>query len=256
MTDSTSSGPSGPPWSVDVLADLHAGALDPELSAQLWPRVNADPEARSVIEALDVIKVELGQLGRAAPEPMPAHYAARLDAAIEAEAAARRGSVAPRAVRPPQPPPAAPVIDLAAARRRRKRVMAWGVGVLTAAAAAVAVAIVLFPGADSTGGNAVAARPPLQVDMDNPSAAIGSVRNERDYGPLENQQRLDECIRANDLDPATFQTIGVRQVMMDGKPGIYALLTTGKPGQFRLLIVEPTCGPGKPGTLANTVFPR
>src|SRR5262249_2163813 len=148
MTDSVrSGGPAGPPWSVDLLADLHAGALDSDLSARLWPQVNADPEARAVIEALDTVKVELGQLGHAQVEPMPAHFAARLDAALAAEAQRR---AAPQ--RAPVAPPVAPVVDLAAARRRRNRTLAWGAGVLATAAAAVAVVVAVFPGSDKTGG--------------------------------------------------------------------------------------------------------
>src|SRR5689334_11049451 len=118
MTEESRSGPVGPPWSVDVLADLHAGALDSALSAQLWPRVNADPEARAVIEALDTVKVELGQLGAAPAPPMPAHLAARLDATLRAELSR---TAPPR----PAPPGVAPVIDLAEARRRRNRRTAW-----------------------------------------------------------------------------------------------------------------------------------
>ena len=34
--------PMGPPWSVDLIADLHAGVLPPEVAAQLRPRVEAD----------------------------------------------------------------------------------------------------------------------------------------------------------------------------------------------------------------------
>ncbi|MGH3761918.1 MAG: hypothetical protein ACRDTB_29705, partial [Actinophytocola sp.] len=87
MTDGKkgAGGPTGPPWSVDVLADLHAGVLDRAESERLWPLVNADPEARAVLAALDEVKVGLGQLGNAPVEPMPARYAARLDAALEAE---------------------------------------------------------------------------------------------------------------------------------------------------------------------------
>jgi hypothetical protein len=259
MTGSSmSGGPAGPPWSVDLLADLHAGALDDAVAAQLWPRVNADPEAKAVIEALDVIKVELGQLGSAQPEPMPAHFAAKLDAALDAEAR-RTTHFRPAA---PAPAPRAPVVDLAEARKRRNRRMAWGAGVLTAAAAAVALAVVLVPGSNKTDGSAVAGsdggnsgKPPLAVTEDNLSAAIGGVNNERDYGPLKDQARLDECIKANDLDPAKAQTVGVRQVTLDGKQGVMALLTTGQVRQFRVLIVEPTCGPGNPGTLANTLIP-
>jgi hypothetical protein len=255
MTEESRSGPVGPPWSVDVLADLHAGALDSALSAQLWPRVNADPEARAVIEALDTVKVELGQLGAAPAAPMPAHLAARFDAALRTEL--YRTATAP----PPTPPGAAPVVDLAEARRRRNRRTAWGVGLLTAAAAAIAVTVAVLPG-QGTSGNPVAAipgsnsaNPPLPVDSGNLSAAIGGVNSQRDYGPLKDQQGLDKCIEANGIDPSSVQTLGVRQVMLDGKRGVFALLTTGRLGQFRVLIVEPTCGPGNPGRMVNTLLP-
>jgi hypothetical protein len=251
MTDSAHhGGPSGPPWSVDLLADLHAGALDDQTTRELWPRVNADPEARAVIEALDVIKVELGQLGTAPAAPMPAHFAAQLDAALEAELFRSAPRQAPA-------PAVAPVVNLADARRRRNRMMAWGAGVLTAAAAAVAVTVAVLPGSSNqTPGSAVAGdKPPLSVEGDNLSAAIGGVNNERDYGPLKDQAGLDECIKANGLDPAKAQTVGVRQVTLDGKPGVFVLLTTGQAGQFRLLIVGPDCGPGNPANMANTLFP-
>jgi hypothetical protein len=254
MTDGSSSGPLGPPWSVDVLADLHAGVLDSERSAQLWPRVNADPEARAAIEALDTVKVELGQLGAAPAPPMPAQFAARLDAAVQAEVARRAGTAVPT------PPPRAAVTDLAQARRQRNRRLAVGAGVLATAAAAVAVTIAVFPNQGTTGGSPYAAdsaasKPPLDVDRGNLSAAIGGVSNERDYGPLKDQQGLDKCLRANDIDPAGVQTMGVRQVTIDGRAGIFALLTTGQRGQFRVLIVERECGPGHPGKIINALLP-
>jgi hypothetical protein len=222
--------------------------------------VNADPEARAVIEALDVVKVELGQLGTTPAPPMPAHFAARLDAALDAEARSLAGQRAPEAA-----PRVAPVVDLAEARRRRNRRIGWAAGVLTAAAAAVAVTIAIVPGTNTTGGNPVAGdrppsagqdtKPPLELETGNLSAAIGGAVNEKDYGPLMNQARLDECIKANGLDPAKAQTTGVRQVMLDGKPGVLALLTTGQTGQFRVLVVDPSCGPGNPGTMANQLLP-
>jgi hypothetical protein len=263
MTDDARS-PLGPPWSVDVLADLHAGVLDSDVSARLWPAVNADPEARAVLAALDTVKVELGRLAAAPPEPMPANLAARLDSALRAEAARTRP-----AARPHPAPPTAPVVDLAEARRRRNRRFGWAAGVLTAAAAAVAVTVALFPPADQTGGNAVAvgppsqsanagAKPPLTVDGTNLSAAVGGVADERDYGPLKNQAGLDQCLQANGLDPNKLQTLGVRQVTvssMGDKPGIFVLLTTGDLGRLRILIVEPTCDADNPGTMVNTELP-
>jgi len=136
--------------------------------------------------------------------------------------------------------------------------------VLAAAAAAVAVVVAVFPGSDKTSGSAVAGdkppasnsgKPPLEVESGNLSAAIGGVTNEKDYGPLKDQEHLDACIRANNLDPSKAQTIGVRQVVFDGKQGVMAVLTTGETGQFRILVVEPTCGTGNPGKIANLVFP-
>lgn len=271
MTDSTrgTGGPPGPPWSVDVLADLHAGALDPAESARLWPQVNADPEARAVLDALASVQSDLGQLGNGPVEAMPAQYAARLDAALQAEM--RTGGRV--ATAEPPTPPVAPVVDLAAARKRRNRLAGWGVGVLAAAAAAVAVAVVVVPGNDSTGGTPQAQNPPAQTETNGDSApapneplalhsgnlnsAIGALTGEDDYGPLENQEGLAACLDA--LDIPAGDPLGVGQVTYEGQPGIAALLGAGEgsePGRFRLVVVEPTCTADDPGQkLADTELP-
>src|SRR3954469_14007941 len=150
MTDESRGigGTVGPPWSVDVLADLHAGVLDDARAAQLWPLVDADPEARAILDALDATQADLASLADAPAPPMPAEFAARLDAALAAEAAAAfPGEAQPGQAQPgaqgaaqaPQQagPGDAPVLDLAAARRRRNKRLGWPAGVLTAAAAAV-----------------------------------------------------------------------------------------------------------------------
>jgi hypothetical protein len=276
MTDSVkgAGGPPGPPWSVDVLSDLHAGVLDPAESARLWPRVNADPDARAILAALDEVKVGLGQLGSAPAEPMPAQYAAQLDAAIEAQVRAS-GRVA-TATAPPEATeltrPVAPVVDLAAARKRRNRMAAWGAGVLTAAAAAAAIAFVAIPGQQTTGtpnaedGNA--ANPPTQTEppdgssdaplalrSDNLAAAIGPLNGKDDYGPLGDEQGLKDCLAAHDV-PAG-DPVGVSQVTLDGQKGVAALMGAGTEiGKFRLVVVEPTCSADKPGkVLANAEVP-
>jgi hypothetical protein len=264
MTDNVR-GSLGPPWSVDLLADLHAGVLDPAESERLWPRVNADPEARAVLEALDSVKVELGQLGNAPVEPMPAQFAAQLDAALAEEAQARfpKTATATRpAPRPAPQPAAAPVVDLAAARKRRNRMAVWGAGVLTAAAAAVAFAFVALPG-NTTGGSpsaqdgttetqdtADAGTPPLALSSENLNEAIGPLTNKEDYGPLEDEQGLRDCLEQNDI-PAG-DTLGVSPVTLDGQDGVGALLGAGEdPGQFRLVVFSPTCE-----KLAESVLPN
>lgn len=272
MTDSTkgTGGPTGPPWSVDVLADLHAGALDPAESSRLWPQVNADPEARAVLDALASVQSDLGQLTSGPVEAMPAQYAAKLDAALQAE---MRSSGRVATAEPPAPP-VAPVIDLAAARKRRNRLAGWGAGVLAAAAAAIAVAVVVVPGEDSTGGtpqaqddppaqtettgdSAPAPDEPLALRSDNLNSAIGGLTGEKDYGPLENQEGLTACLEA--LDIPAGEPLGVGQVTYEGQPGVAALLGAGEgsePGRFRLVVVEPTCTADNPGEpLVNTELP-
>jgi hypothetical protein len=247
MTDSTrgTGAAPGPPWSVDVLADLHAGALDARQSSALWAQVNQDPEAQAVLAALDAVKRDLDSLGDAPAEPMPAHFAAQLDAAIAAEAA--RSNPAPV----PQPAGVAPVVDLAEARRRRKR-MGWAAGVLTAAAAAVAVTFVALPGQESgvpqAGNNmnssseeAPGAAPPLALSGQNLGPAINGLQNHEDYGPFEDKAEFTACLTdlAKIDDP---EVIGAREVTLDGQEGVAGLLARGEDGhRFRLVIVDPGC---------------
>lgn len=239
MTDSTrgTGVPGGPPWSVDVLADLHAGALDARQSATLWAQVNRDPEAQAVLAALDSVTRDLDALGDAPPEPMPAHFAARLDAALAAEATRTA----------PTRPGVAEVTDLAEARRRRNRRMGWAAGVMTVAAAVLAVTFVVLPGEEQTNGtptaqdgNAGEATPPLALKGGDLGPAIGGLTGQTDYGQLDDEQGLKDCLADHGIENP--QVIGVREVTLDGREGVAALLTPGEDDhRFRLLIVSPDC---------------
>ncbi|UGT59271.1 hypothetical protein [Nocardia asteroides] len=70
-----------PPFSVDVLADLHAGNLEPEVREQLWPAVNRDPDALRVLRALDEVSTRIRALGaeERVLHAMPVDIAARLE---------------------------------------------------------------------------------------------------------------------------------------------------------------------------------
>jgi hypothetical protein len=254
MTDSTrgTGAAHGPPWSVDVLADLHAGALDARQSTALWQQVNQDQEAQAVLAALDSVRRDLDELGDAPVEPMPAHFAAQLDAALATEAA--RGRPAQQGV--------APVMDMAAARRRRNRRMGWAAGVLTAAAAAVAVVSFALPGGNETGGSPVAGAtpdndtsqeapgdaPPLALRGDDLGPAVSGLTGREDFGPLRDEQGLMDCLAGHDIENP--QVIGAREVTLDGTEGVAALLARGEgDARFRLVIVEPTCTEDTPGRL-------
>ncbi|SDX32265.1 hypothetical protein SAMN05421504_1021030 [Amycolatopsis xylanica] len=231
----------GPPWSVDVLADLHAGVLDERQAAELWPLVNADPEARAIIEALESTQADLAGLAVEAV-PMPAEYAARLDAALaeEVQAAFPRQRQAESA-------PVAPVVSLDAARqRRRKKQMGWGAGILTAAAAAAVAVAVIVPSTSSkdssTPGVAapVPSGPSVASDGAGSEALVGKGIGLMDYGPLQSKQKLDACLDAAGIDSG-IQPAGVQPVNVNGKAGTMAILTTGKFAQYRLVAFDTSC---------------
>ncbi|QWF80489.1 hypothetical protein [Amycolatopsis sp. CA-230715] len=263
MTDESRGlgGTVGPPWSVDVLADLHAGVLDEREAAELWPRVNADAEARAIIEALEATTADLNALGSAPVEPMPAEFAARLDAAIAGEAQRAFGGQPQQA---PADRPVAPVVDLAAARRKRNKLLGWGTGLVAAAAAAVVAVAVIVPGGGSGSdvaqppptslpGQQPGGEPPLALKKNDLGGALSGPQGVQDFGPLGNEEKLDACLAANGIDPS-LRPVKVRPVTLDGKPGVMVLFTTGKLAQFRLVVLSPTCGPNEPGKLADELI--
>lgn len=235
--------PMGPPWSVDLIADLHAGVLPPEVAAQLRPRVEADPEAREILQALDATLADLHALPSI---PMPDHVAARIDAALAAEAR-----------------PAAPVVSLDEARRRRNRRLGLGSGVLVAAAAAFGIVFAVSPGSKQADPPAAQETPPptnsnvsapLAVKSSELGAAVGDVLKAQNYGPLETPDRLAGCLQGGGI-ASTSKPLGISPISLDGKDAVMAILPSGL-AQFRLVVLDPdTCGPNKPeGVLADTVI--
>lgn len=250
--------PMGPPWPVDVLADLHAGVLDADVAQQLWPRVREDAEASAVLDALDATLAELGGLAAAPVPPIPVQVAHRLDMALGEEA---RHAFPPPRVTPPPAAPMAPVVDLAHARGRRGRRIGWAAGVLVAAAAVAAVVVVTVPrgGSPATG---VAAPPPTASQL--PGGANQPVRlttgelasgttvaaalRRGDYGPLSVPSAMAACLRANGVSAAP---VGGMQVVLDGTPGTLLILTTGTVARYRILVVGQNCAAGTPDRLAD-----
>jgi len=255
------------PWSVDLLADLHADGGD---------RSRLDADALAVLSALP-------------PMRMPEHVAARLDAALAAEAAARAsgpipvtpmplatGPVPPLtgAVPPPVPlrpavapqqssGPMAPVVDLAAARRRRNRLLGIAGGVVTAAAVAIGIVAVTLPGNVTTGTPQAIPNTSIQTDPQNtgplalrsedlPAAGLKALGT-HDYGPFTDNAKLSACLVANGLDGKTKPIAG-RRATVDGKPGVMFLLSTGQAVRYQLLVVGNDCAAGNPATFANTTI--
>ncbi|WP_433266869.1 hypothetical protein ACQPZF_42035 [Actinosynnema sp. CS-041913] len=230
---------SGPPWSVDLLADLHAGVLDPRQEAELRAVVADDAEAQEVLAALDATLEDLRGLP---PIPMPRAVADRIDAALAEEAR-----------------PTAPVVDLAARRRRKQ--LGWGAGLLAAAAVAVGVVVVSTQGSTTSSPGDQQAQPQttntpvtqrLAVKGNDFGPVFGDVLKAQNYGPLENQDKLAGCLKGGDIVGA--KPLGVSPITLDGRDAVMAILPGGKPGAFQIVVLDPeTCGPDNPnGVLAKS----
>jgi hypothetical protein len=149
------------------------------------------------------------------------------------------------------------VVDLAAARRRRNKRLGWAAGVLTAAAAAVVAVTVAIPDTSQQSGTPNVAAPApsgptVGSDGSGAQALVGKAIGVRDFGPLQNEDRLDACIAAAGLDPKV-RPEGIRPVNVGGKAGVMIILTTGKLAQFRLVAFGADCGPGNPAVLFDKV---
>lgn len=257
--------PQDPPWSPELLADLHAGVLDEEAAEQLRDRVAEDAEAERVLAALDATSADLANVP---PIPIPDDVAARIDTALQQEV--RTWSDA-------QPTPATPshdardsgtVVDLAPRRRRR---WAWGgAGALAAAAAVVGVVVIPSVLNSTETGNQAGGQPSSQPSHHSgpPPLALhgdggGGLTLNRDQlsEALDSQQyvsgladpeRMLACLRANGVDSGN--PMGAREVTVDGQRAQLFILSTGKLAQFRLLTVGPECGPDTPATISDSTF--
>jgi hypothetical protein len=228
-----------PPYSEDLLADLHAGVLPDSVSDRLWPLVRSDPQAMAVIDSLDRVTEQLGALGRdhSVSTPIPDDVADRIRRALAAERDTK-----------------ATVVPLT--RRRTWAAVAAGT---FAAAAAVVVAVavvtpdgpapappVALPGSGTTSTPAV-----LELGADLDSGRLLTVIGSRQLGPLENPVALAECLRANGIEQSRT-VLGSGEVRLDGAQGVLLLLAGPQPPQITALVVGRACSAADPATLAVT----
>lgn len=201
-----------PPYSPELIADLHADALPPEVAAALWPRVRQDPEARRVLDALDATTHALADLGADASmaAPIPADVLAHVLPAGHDELAARR----------------------------RRRWLAAGAGV-AAAAAAVVVAFVVVDRPEPAVPQAV---PTIGADL--PADALLAA-----LGKTDALADTAGCLEANGLSRSA-PVLGTSHIEFDGKDAVLILTSGPRAPQVRALIVGAGCGQGNPQTLA------
>lgn len=249
-----------PPFSPELLADLHADNVTPELREQLWPAVRQDGDALRFVHALDEVSTELRALGRSdrVIHAMPDDVAARLaefvdgfdlnEEPTEADATIHQlpGSAAPEndELTVPFATRATPIsLD-----DRRRGKLRW----FTAAAAAVAVvacasiALTVVRGNDTT-PSAQPASNTVQLGEDLNAPALLSALGRNDAtGLLGSQAARERCVHANGLDRAI---LGSNNFRYQNQDAVLILLTGPHPPKITALVVGTGCTTGDPQRL-------
>ncbi|WP_017972633.1 hypothetical protein [Actinopolyspora halophila] len=275
--------PRDPDWSPDVLADLHAGALDEETAGRIDSAARTDPEAVAILTALENTRAELA--GQTAFE-IPEEVAARIESSLAAEplpppaadagqeeradpaAESPREHPAPESAESDQPLPddVTPIGRARGRGSRRRRAFALGSGLVAAAAVLLAVVLIIQPNQttrESTRADDTVAAPQPGGEEPSPLALTGDrveldgrqlqevLASEQYVDSLVAPQRLLACLRANGIEDGS--PLGSREISFNGQRAQLMVLSTGEIGRFRLLAVGPECGPGDPATLSDTV---
>lgn len=242
-----------PPFPSELLADLHADNLAPELREQLWPQVSTDPDALHYLNQLDEVNAHLRKLGTddRVVHRMPDDVADRMFRFV-AELDAGDGPtdrITPMSLVPPTTEAAATPPPISLAQRRSRRRM----GLLAAAAATVAVlagAGAVVQTFDSTDGTPTAA--PL-IEPDGPgdeltaAAALSALGKREVRGPLADEAALTRCVMANGVDRAV---LGASSITFRGTDAVLVLVLGPEPPTITALVVGPGCGTGAPEQLA------
>ncbi|MCX6469470.1 MAG: hypothetical protein NTW76_09175 [Corynebacteriales bacterium] len=260
MTDDSSAPHPGPPFPVDLVADLHAGVLPEDEAAALWPRVRADPAARRVLDALDATRADLAS-APVADEPPPAAVGAAIEAtlaSLEGRSTATEGDAATDGE-----------VESLADARARLRDAGRRRGLLIALAAAAVISVVTLVVAISTAsmssqGTVTNAEPSVTSPQLAPTSSGDTARTATSPvallsvlgrsgasfdGPTD-AARLRRCLSANGVAPST-PVLGSGTLTVDGGRRTVVLLGTGQAGRFDALVVGTDCDTGRPALISR-----
>ncbi|MCT1355920.1 MULTISPECIES: hypothetical protein [Gordonia] len=238
-----------PPYSAEILADLHAGALPDRTAAHIRSRIVDDVAAQSILAALDHTSDDLRSAG---PAPAPVPDQVRADVATTLAALGR------------DPAP----VDISAARRGRRparsrsrddRRMAGRLLLAAAAVVVVAVGTVgilrLVSAPDATNPGQTPRAQSSSVPTPAGPAGIAtalSVLGRTDGAPFGSVEALRRCTAAH-LVPVEVVIVGSGRILVDGTGAAAILLSTGVAGRFDALIVGLDCDLGNPALISRGI---
>ncbi|AFR51350.1 hypothetical protein [Gordonia sp. KTR9] len=238
-----------PPYSADILADLHAGALPDHVAAHIRSQIADDPAAQSVLAALDRTALDLRAAGPA-PAPVPDNVRDDVAAAL---AALGREAPAP--------------VDLAAARRGRRsgdpsarthrrtatRMLVAAAAVVVVAAGSLGV-LRLVSDSDATPDRTPRAQSSSAPAGSGPAdvAVALAVLGRTDGAPFGSVEALRRCTAAHRVS-ADVVIVGSGRILVDGSGAAAILLSTGIAGRFDALIVGLDCDLGNPALISRGI---
>ncbi|WP_067858147.1 hypothetical protein [Nocardia shimofusensis] len=259
-----------PPFSAELLADLHADNIDPDLAARLWPVVRADADAAGYLRDLDEVTARVRALGTddRIVHRMPGDVADRLAAFLDGvggsgEAAAdgpterlpdvsRPHPLGNGVARPISRVRAHPVAGAPTTLRpRRSPTVRW------AAAAAAAVAVLAGAGIglrilDTGTGSPPTAQPTPTADPGqelDATAALAALGRHEVSGPLGDTATLQSCVRAAGVDRPV---LGAMNFTYRGSEAVLILVAGPRTPKITALVVGPGCGADDPQVLEVT----
>lgn len=220
-----------PPYSPELLAELHADALPPDVAAHVRSRIVDDTAAQDTLAFLDRTQALLRSLPVVEREVPPSVQAATdrtladiaADVTQQNQLSVRRGRL----------------VSMVAAAASVLIIIAVGIGVwqLTRTDDAPPPAL---------------AQPTVDFDADEVATALTFV-GRADESPFPDAAALRRCTAANGIPDSTV-VVGSGTTRFRAQPSIIVVLATGITGRFDVLVVGPDCATGNPATIARTVI--
>lgn len=240
---------SDPPLTVELLADLQAGALDDEEAARVRRQVRADPHAAGVLAALNRVRRDVAAVGAdpaCAPDPPP-QVSDRISAALRSAE-----------------PPNGGAAHSARPHLRPARIIAAVAG-LCAALAAIGFGTVALlhtpepaPSTPDDVQHITLSTPPMEIPL-SPNEILGLLDRAPDFGSsgaaLNDPARRASCLTGLGY-PAGTQVLGARPVQINARPGVVLVIPGDSPHVLAVYAVSPNCSAADTGLLANTQVPR
>ncbi|MBF6164522.1 hypothetical protein IU486_07015 [Streptomyces gardneri] len=245
-----------PPFTSELLADLHAGNVSPAQREQLWPMVSRDPEAMRYLRSLDNVSAELRALGRdervihRMPEDVAARLALFADELEPPEDAPARAATVHELPRPsadeiPDSSRASDSAPVALDDRRRSRLRwfaAAAAAIVTVACASVFVTTMRDGDAPAPTAQPTTGNEDVGDDL-TATVALSALGRNNVTGSLARPGALERCIQANGLDRTV---LGSTDIRFRGGNAVLILLNGPHPPKITALVVGTGCATGDP----------